>query len=155
MSANPAPAPTGAKASTPNVKGSNPINLVVTIFVILVLLIIVTKMVNKHEETRMTETVPKEQTTETVKKVNPLPDYFTKEYKLTKGEVIRVRIPSGYSYSLSGGGKKYYSQPQNTSEPQLRGDGKNHSAGSKVAYTDLSCYENEEITVVCEFNIIQ
>lgn len=83
-------------------------------------------------------------------KVTTLPAMYTEYYLLKKGEVIRVKVPSGYRYTCSGGGKKYYHQAQNTSKPEIWGDGIYHKAGEHVAYFDLSYYD-EEITVVCEF----
>jgi len=153
MSGHPAPAPTGAKASTPDVTTSNVVKIIILVFLIIVILLGVVRIKGNRE--KLAKDMPEK--TETIKGGNntpSLPSHYTEYHTLKKGQVTRVVIPSGYSYLLSGGGKMYYSQPQNVSEPQLRGDGKNHSAGPKVAYTDLSCYENQEITVVCEFNKI-
>ncbi|MFA5773200.1 MAG: hypothetical protein WC908_00810 [Candidatus Paceibacterota bacterium] len=83
------------------------------------------------------------------KSVDTLPSRFTKHYFLKKGEVKQVDVPSGYSYTCSGGGKKYYHQAQNGPK-EIWGDGQYHDAGKHVAYFDLYFYD-EEITVVCEF----
>ena len=77
-----------------------------------------------------------------------IPSMYTEYHTLKQGEVIRVKVPSGYSYTCSGGGKKYYHQAQN-SQKEVWGDGTYHKAGEHVAYFNLSYYD-EEIIVVCE-----
>lgn len=121
------------------------------LLVIALIIGLTVKLREKHEERKRIESVTKGKTESAVKaKVTTLPAMYTEYHLLKKGEVIRVKVPSGYSYTCSGGGKKYYHQAQNTPKPELWGDGQYYDSGKHVAYFDLFYYD-EEITVVCEF----
>lgn len=135
------------KISTPDVKKSNLFKILVFIFLSIVILISITKIINKVKREKVDDTK-----TEIVKKpeVETIPNIYTEYHLLKKGELIRVNVPSGYSYTCSGGGKKYYHQAQNTSCPELWGDRKYHDSGEHIAYFYLIYYD-EEITVACEF----
>lgn len=105
----------------------------------------------KHEERKRIESVTKRKTESAAKaKVNTIPEIYTEYHLLKKGEVIRVKVPSGYSHTCAGGGKKYYYQAQNASKPIICGGGGYIDVGEHVAYFDLFYYD-EEIIVVCEF----
>lgn len=82
-------------------------------------------------------------------KTPSLPDRYDEYHILSKGKEVRVKIPPYYSLYCSGGGKKYYRQPQN-GEKVLQGGNLPVPETDRTAYVDLSFYE-EEITVVCTF----
>lgn len=117
---------------------------IVFVFIIsLFFLFYVISRIKKHKKEKpQTESVVKA-------KINTIPEIYTEYHLLKKGEIVRVKVPSGYSYTCSGGGKKYYHQKQNGPK-EIWGDGNYHDAGKHVAYFDLFYYD-EEITVVCEF----
>jgi hypothetical protein len=136
---------------TPVVKESNVFKIIIIIFLIILALLVIPKLTKKYEnyqtEERRIESSSSKKNNMTI--VPAIPAYYNEYPTLKKGEVIRVNVPSGYSYTCSGGGKKYYHQAQN-SEKEIWGDGTYHKAGDNIAYFDLSYYD-QEITVVCKF----
>lgn len=138
---------TTTKQSTPDVKKSDVIKIICILFVLVIILIAAGIRKNRKNEINQS----KAQTEISAPKLSTpsLPAYYTEDHLLKKGEVIRVKVPSGYTFTCSGGGKMYYFQAQN-SQKEIWGDGKPHTAGNSVGYFDLSCYQ-EEIKVICEF----
>lgn len=87
--------------------------------------------------------------TEQVRKAK-LPYSYEKTYTLTKGKVIRVKIPMRYSVEYSNPGFPYWKQAENC-DSILIGGGLPYVRQSEHArYFNLSCYE-KEVTVTCYF----
>ena len=124
-------------------KGGTYWGWIVGIFLFVILLITVGILVNKP---------PKGKTSNSAinRTENNLPNQYTETYTLsTNNQSSRVNVPAGYTYTVSGGGKKYYHTPQNGTK-EIFGDGKYHDVGQNVPYFDLE-YFNEDVTVVCNF----
>jgi hypothetical protein len=136
------------KISTPGVKNSNVYKIIILLVLIFLALIAIPKIINRVKKENLKNAKNKN---ESVNKpvVKTIPDIYTEYHLLKRGGTIRVSVPSGYSYTCAGGGKKYYHQAQNSTR-ELWGDGKYHDTGKRVAFFDLTYYD-EEITVVCEF----
>ena len=131
--------------STPDVKKSNGFKIAVFIFLCIVILITITKIINRPKKID----IPRIESTRNG--VKTIPSVYNEYHTLKKGEVIRVNIPSGYKCNYYGGGKKYYQQAQN-SEKEIWGGGScpTGKGSPNAAYTDLSYYD-EEVIVRCEF----
>lgn len=112
--------------------------------------------IKKHKkektEKQKTEIQNNKKTESVVKaKVNTIPEIYTEYHLLKKGEVVRVKVPSGYKCDYYGGGKKYYHQAQNSKKEIWGGGSCPTGLGNpNASYADISYYD-EEITVRCEF----
>jgi hypothetical protein len=139
------------KISTPDVEQSSIYKILILLGIFVVALIAIPKIIHKAKKENI-----KNAETESTKRseVTTIPNIYTEYHLLKKGEVIRVSVPSGYSYTCTGGGKKYYHQAQNASRPELWGDGQYHDSGKHISYFDLFYYD-EEITVTCDFKKLE
>lgn len=157
------------KTSTPDVKKSNLFMIFVIIFLSIVTLITITKIIN-HKSKQSETTTGKENKPINKTIENEIPDVFTDYYLIKKDAIVRlnnfsyteyqiikdgnivsarIKVPSGYGATYSGGGKNYFVQKQNGQRKKLPNK-EGYQGDGNASYFDLS-YCDEEITVACEF----